>query len=119
MNITEDENGISVHYLSKHTQTEKSLPVGLVINCTGPHTDITRSEDPLLQALVTKGMIQPDALRIGMDVTDQWTVKDKTGKEKETLYTIGGNLRGLLWETTAVPELKSQTAILAKRILKK
>jgi len=119
VDIKEDANGIIVHYLSKHTQTEKTLPVGLVINCTGPHTNITRSEDPLLQALVAKGMIQPDSLRIGMDVTDQWTLRDNSGKENPTLYTIGGNLRGLLWETTAVPELKSQTAILAKRILGK
>jgi len=119
LDITEDANGAIVHYLSKHTLTEKTLPVGLVVNCNGPHTDITRSEDTLLKALVAKGMIQPDSLHIGMDVTDQWTVKDKSGKENPTLYTIGGNLRGLLWETTAVPELKSQTAILAKRILGK
>ena len=119
LNITEDASGVNVHYLSKHTQTEKSLPVGLVINCTGPHTDISKSEDQLLQALVSKGMIQPDVLHIGMDVTEDWNLRDAKGKANLSLYTLGGNLRGLLWETTAVPELKSQTAALAKRILEK
>jgi uncharacterized NAD(P)/FAD-binding protein YdhS len=62
-------------------------------------------------------MIVPDSQRIGMDVTDSWVVKTSEGKENKGLYTIGGNLRGLLWETTAVPELKNQTAQLAKKIL--
>ena len=119
INIEEDANGVNVHYLSKHTQTEKVLSVGLVINCTGPHTDISKSEDQLLHALVLKGMIQPDPLHIGMDVNDDWNLRDNKGNVNPKLYTIGGNLRGLLWETTAVPELKSQTAVLAKRILEK
>lgn len=117
IDITEDANGIDVSYQSKRTGKTENLHVGLVVNCTGPHIDITKSEDPLLQALVTKGMIQPDSLRIGMDVTDQWLLKNAEGKENPNLYTIGGNLRGLLWETTAIPELRTQAAQLAKRIL--
>jgi uncharacterized NAD(P)/FAD-binding protein YdhS len=117
IDIKEDAQGIHVQYLNKKTGNQETLSVGLVINCTGPHTDISRSEDPLLQALVAKGMIVPDSQRIGMDVTDSWVVKTSEGKENKGLYTIGGNLRGLLWETTAVPELKNQTAQLAKKIL--
>jgi uncharacterized NAD(P)/FAD-binding protein YdhS len=115
--IKEGPDGISINYQSKTTGKAETLSVGLVVNCTGPHIDITKSEDPLLQALVAKGMIQPDQLRIGMDVTDQWLLKDAYGNENSGLYTLGGNLRGLLWETTAVPELKTQSAQLAKRIL--
>ncbi len=117
LDIKEDSKGIIVHYLSKHTQTEKTLNVGLVVNCTGPQTDIAKSEDVFLQNLQAKGMIQADSLHIGMDVTDHWTLIDAQGQENPTLYTIGGNLRGLLWETTAIPELKSQTAMLAAKIL--
>ena len=119
IDITEDGNSATVQYLSKRTGTIKTISAGLVINCTGPHTDISKSEDPLLLALTAKGMIQPDRLRIGMDVTERWTLRDAEGKENPTLYTLGGNLRGLLWETTAVPELKTQTAQLAKRILER
>ena len=119
IDITESPNGVTIQYLSKRTGTLKTISAGLVINCTGPHTDISKSEDPLLVALTAKGMIQPDSLRIGMDVTENWTVRDAQGKENPTLYTLGGNLRGLLWETTAVPELKTQTAQLAKRILER
>jgi len=117
IDMTEDADNVTIKYLSKKTGKEETLSAGLVINCTGPHTDISKSQDPLLQTLTAKGMIRPDSLRIGMDVTDRWTLKDARGKENPTLYTIGGNLRGLLWETTAVPELKVQAAQLAKRIL--
>lgn len=117
IDIKEDASGINVSYLSKQNNKLETLSTSLVINCTGPHIDITRSEDPLLKALVAKGMIQPDPLRIGMDVTEQWNLIGKDGVADTALYTIGGNLRGLLWETTAVPELKVQTSVLAKAIL--
>ena len=119
IDIKEDAAGINVSYLSKQNNKVETLTTSLVINCTGPHIDITKSEDPLLQALVAKGMIQPDPLRIGMNVTEQWNLIDKAGVADPTLFTIGGNLRGLLWETTAVPELKVQSAVWAKAILAK
>ena len=95
----------------------ETLAVGLVINCTGPRTDITQSEDPLLQSLVAKGMIRPDALRLGMDTTEHWTLIDIHGQENPRLHTLGSNLRGLLWETIAIPELKTQAQQLAMRLL--
>jgi uncharacterized NAD(P)/FAD-binding protein YdhS len=117
VDIAEDANGVSVQYLSKHTQTVKTANVGLVINCTGPHLDISRSEDKLLQSLQSKGMLRPDSLHIGMDVGEKWNVLDTQGKEQHRFYTLGPNLIGLLWETTAIPEIKDQAATLAKEIL--
>lgn len=117
IDITEGSDGITARYLSKRTHTEQTIHAGLVINCTGPNTDISRSEDILQQALQAKGLIRPDSLRLGMDVTDHWTLLDADGKENPTLHTLGNNLRGLLWESIAIPELKGQTATLAKRIL--
>ena len=119
IDIDADASAATVRY--QQTQGDaapiESLAVGLVINCTGPHTDITRSEDPLLQSLVTKGMIRPDPLRLGMDTTEHWTLLDAHGVENPRLHTLGGNLRGLLWETIAIPELKTQAQQLALRLL--
>ena len=39
-----------------------------VVNCTGPMTDISRSTDPLLGALVRRGLVTPDPLRLGVVV---------------------------------------------------
>jgi uncharacterized NAD(P)/FAD-binding protein YdhS len=117
VNITEDANGVAVQYLSKHTHTVKTANVALVINCTGPHLNISRSEDKLLLSLQSKGMLRPDSLHIGMDVSDKWNLLDAEGKEQTGFYTLGPNLIGLLWETTAIPEIRGQAATLAKRIL--
>jgi uncharacterized NAD(P)/FAD-binding protein YdhS len=116
IDIQEGTDDITVQYLPINGHIE-ILHAGVVINCTGPLMDIARSENPLLLSLMAKGLIKPDSLRIGMDVTDSWTLIDANGKENSGLYTLGGNLRGLLWETIAIPELKVQTAELAKRIL--
>jgi uncharacterized NAD(P)/FAD-binding protein YdhS len=117
VDIAETEQGALVKIQEQQTGTEKSIQVGLVLNCTGPHMDISRSEDALLRSMAGKGMIRPDSMRIGMDVTAKWTLINKDGKENPTLYTLGGNLRGLLWETTAIPELKVQSALLARQIV--
>ena len=37
--------------------------------------------------------------------------------EDEKLYTLGVNLRGKYWESTAVPELRVQAEKLAKQVL--
>jgi uncharacterized NAD(P)/FAD-binding protein YdhS len=38
----------------------------LLINCTGPDFDITRQPSPLLKEMLEAGMVEPDALRLGL-----------------------------------------------------
>ena len=43
---------------------------------------------------------------------------NKTGSVTQNIYTMGAGLRGIIWETVAVPELRVQAKILAGEILK-
>jgi uncharacterized NAD(P)/FAD-binding protein YdhS len=89
---------------------------GWLINATGPDGDITRTGDPLLRDLFDRGLARPDPLRLGLDATPSGAVLDTTGKASGTLFTLGPPLRGLWYETTAIPEIKTQAAALALRL---
>jgi uncharacterized NAD(P)/FAD-binding protein YdhS len=89
------------------------LAAGWLINATGPGTDITRSADPLLRDTLAQGLARPDPLRLGIDAGPSGAVLDASGTPSSTLFTLGPPLRGLRYETTAIPEIRDQAAALA------
>jgi uncharacterized NAD(P)/FAD-binding protein YdhS len=117
--IVQDGNAIRVEFYNRTEKETQFITVSRVINCTGPLTDITKSPNELLRNLVQKGIIRPDELKLGVDTNLQGAVIDRSGATSESIFTLGGNLRGLLWETTAVPELRVQAEKLAEHILEK
>jgi uncharacterized NAD(P)/FAD-binding protein YdhS len=86
---------------------------GWLVNATGPAADITRSGGPLLRELFGSGLARPDPLRLGLDATPGGAVIDAAGRPSATLFTLGPPLRGLWYETTAIPEIRTQAAALA------
>ncbi len=93
-----------------------SLFADAVVNCTGPDTDLSRSRDPLHRALVRRGVLAPDALRLGIACTPGGEVLDASGTVVPGLYLVGPPRKGTLWESTAVPEIRGQAAMLAQRL---
>jgi uncharacterized NAD(P)/FAD-binding protein YdhS len=89
---------------------------GWLINATGPDGDITRTGDPLLRDLFDRGLARPDPLRLGLDATPSGALLDTNGRPSGTLFTLGPPLRGLWYETTAIPEIRTQAAALALRL---
>ena len=89
------------------------LGAGWLINATGPGTDLTRTTDPLLRDLLGRGLARPDPLRLGLDASPDGAVLDAAGTPSTTLFTLGPPLRGVRYETTAVPEIRDQAAALA------
>jgi uncharacterized NAD(P)/FAD-binding protein YdhS len=87
-----------------------------VVNCTGPLTDVSRSTDPLVRALVGRGALTPDPLRLGVACTPEGEVLDVSGQVVPGLYVVGPARKGVLWETTAIPEIRTQAAKLAHRL---
>ncbi len=96
--------------------TTAELTAGWLINATGPATDITRAADPLLRDLLGRGLARPDPLRLGIDADPAGAVLDATGRPSSTIFTLGPPLRGLWYETTAIPEIRDQAAVLARRL---
>lgn len=93
------------------------VEVDAVVNCTGPLTDITRSGDPLLLAMRERGLVSPDPLLLGVASTPEGELLDEEGRIVPGLYAVGPPRRGTLYESTAIPEIRTQAAEVASAVL--
>ena len=118
--FTETENGIKVDYFDKKDLKEKVILVGRIINCTGPETDIEKLSTPFLKNCLLKGIINQDSLKLGINAnTETYQTINNQEYTHENIYTIGSNLKGMLWESTAVNELRFQSEKLAEELVNK
>jgi uncharacterized NAD(P)/FAD-binding protein YdhS len=96
---------------------DTELTVDAVVNCTGPLTDITRSSDPLLLALRERGLASPDPLFLGVASTAAGQLLDPDGRPITGLYAVGSPRKGVLYESTAIPEIRAQASEVARTLL--
>ncbi|MFI4876020.1 MAG: FAD/NAD(P)-binding protein [Blastopirellula sp. JB062] len=111
------DTSIEVHLADK--QGNVALVNGdLVINCTGPKSRFSDSQIPLYRNLFERGLAKPDDMDMGIAIADDFAVMSDADQASAWLYAIGPILKGSLWETVAVPELRQQALHAAKSILK-
>ncbi len=116
------ENGeaLDVRLRPRGEDDARTLRVGWVINCTGPRGDVTTVDDPLVRSMLQRGLLIPDPLRLGVLATPDGRVltRDDAGEPAvcESLSCIGPMRRAQLWETTAIPEIRVQTGLLARTL---
>jgi uncharacterized NAD(P)/FAD-binding protein YdhS len=113
--VSETAGGLRVR-IDQDDRTAE-LGAGWMINATGPATDVTATSDPLLRSLLSAGLATPDPLRLGLQADAGGALLDVSGRPSDTLFTLGPPLRGQLYETTAVPEIRDQAAALARRLI--
>ncbi|WP_433137179.1 FAD/NAD(P)-binding protein [Actinomadura nitritigenes] len=113
----EDVRAGAGHGLTVRVGTEggaSELEVGWLINGTGPAG--APATDPFLSSLVTAGVARPGPLGLGLDADPGGAVRDAAGRPHGDLFTLGPPLRGVRYETTAIPEIRAQAAVLAGRL---
>jgi uncharacterized NAD(P)/FAD-binding protein YdhS len=108
---------MTVDYENVASQKAETLDAALVINCTGPRESYAGGHSALFANLLDKGLVQADELDMGIRVDRDFTVLDSAAHRSACLYAIGPLLKGTLWETTAVPELRLQAFQIAENIL--
>jgi uncharacterized NAD(P)/FAD-binding protein YdhS len=118
ISMTETGNDVEIIFREKKTLKNRIVKVNRVINCTGPETDITKVNDPFIKNLLKHGFIIPDELKLGMNALPDGTIIHKDNSLSPFLFTIGTNLKGILWESTALPELRLQAQQLASELLR-
>jgi len=109
-------NGFTARIAQRGERAVTELCVASVVNCTGPQSDITRVDEPLLSNLLRRGYIRADPLSHGVDTAETLALIDHQGIASRALYYIGPLLRARLWEATAVPELRAYAADLARTL---
>lgn len=94
--------------------------VGWVVGCTGPQSDVRQLGVPLLDDLLsrTAGPALAQLATAGMGFrTEQGRLLDGSGRADAPVWTLGALRRGELWESTAVPEIRSQALAVATSVL--
>lgn len=112
-----DGSGLSVCLRPREGEAVVGFDVDAVINACGPECDLRRVRHPLVRQLLDRGLVRPDALRLGLDVTDEGAVISGSGIPSTRLFVGGPAAKAPFWEMTAVPELRGQCARLAGHLL--
>lgn len=112
-----DAAGVRVHVRPRGSDRIETFFVERVVNCTGPSSDVRRVGDPLLDALLSRGLMTPDPNRLGVEVTEECALVGANGEPSRSLYLVGPLLKARFWEATAVPELRQHAKAVAQRLL--
>jgi uncharacterized NAD(P)/FAD-binding protein YdhS len=102
-----------------HLGNGESQAGNLVINATGPVTKLSASRSVFLQNLLRRGLVAPDDTDMGIRVDPDHTIVSGDGERSRLLLALGPLLRGTLWETIAVPELRAQAKRVAETLLER
>jgi len=113
--VSDEGGGVRVRIEGGGSSAE--FVAGCLVNCTGAGTDVTATADPLLRQLLDSGLARPDPLRLGLDADARGALRDAGGMAASDIVTLGPPLRGLRYETTAIPEIRDQAAAIARHLL--
>jgi len=111
-----EQQRVDVVFRPRFREELESLSVGRVINCAGPDADYSRIRDPLVRTLLARGLVRPDPLCLGLDVTANCALRDRDGGISRRLFAVGPVTKGTFWEMTAVPDIRQQAEFLAGQL---
>lgn len=94
----------------------QALDTDFAIQATGLDLDVRATSHALVRQLVDDGLVQPDALGLGLAATPEGRLLRGNGEAWPNLYATGILLSGALWETSAMREIGAQAAALAERL---
>jgi uncharacterized NAD(P)/FAD-binding protein YdhS len=110
------ESGIGFDVRYTTIGLEQYVHADAIINCIGSESRFDQLDTPLVQNLLHNGLIRCDDLRFGLDATPDGHLKAADGQPSDLLYTLGTALKGVLWESTAIPEIRVQARDLARKL---
>ncbi|WP_404338436.1 FAD/NAD(P)-binding protein [Sphingomonas sp. MMS12-HWE2-04] len=116
LSFSETPAGIDVKLRRRGQDAAETMSVQRIVNCTGPLGDLNRTDEPLLRTLAGRGVIRPDAAHLGIDVDNQGQTINAAGEANANLYALGPMTRGAFWEIVAVPDIRTQTWNVARRL---
>ncbi|MEP7076472.1 MAG: hypothetical protein ABI878_11745, partial [Acidobacteriota bacterium] len=93
------------------------IQADVLINCIGSESNFSNLDSPLVKNLISHGSIRNEDLAMGLDATPDGSIIDTNGTPSATLHTLGTALKGVLWESTAIPEIRVQANKLALKLL--
>jgi uncharacterized NAD(P)/FAD-binding protein YdhS/predicted metal-dependent enzyme (double-stranded beta helix superfamily) len=96
----------------------RELQVAWVVNCTGPAPSNSAAANPAIGSLLVDHWLTPDVLGLGLETGLEGNAITSSGDEAPDLFVVGTLRKPQFWESTAVPELRTQAAATADRVVR-
>lgn len=113
-----DEEGVKLTVLPRGGAEPLALNTAWVINCTGPLPSNSVESNPVVGSLLVSGIVRPDELGLGIETTADGSAVAADGSAVSDLLLVGTLRKPADWESTAVPELRTQAAGVADALLR-
>jgi uncharacterized NAD(P)/FAD-binding protein YdhS len=111
--LERSEMGVRTRWVERGSGQHRTLDAAEVVNCSGPDYDVTRSREALWLALLARGLVVPDPLRLGIRTGPGGALLTRDGSRSSRVFYVGPMLRADHWEATAVGELRVHAQRLA------
>lgn len=92
------------------------LTAAAALDCRGIRRSPETPSTPLLQDILENGTGRIDPLGLGLDFDSESRLLTASGQPHPRLFGIGPVTRAAFWEITAIPEIREQAALLARRL---
>ena len=96
---------------------EQRVSADALVNCIGSHNNYSKLDSLFVRSLIARGHIRNDELSLGIEASPDGRILNKHGEHSSVVFTLGTALKGILWESTAIPEIRSQARQLALNLL--
>ena len=108
--------GVRVFISERGGEAAKAQTFARILDCTGLASDVTKSPNPLIRALLARGALRPDALQICLDVAEDFSIVDSDGTRSRRIKTLGPLARAAFWECIAIPDIRVQCREIADKL---
>jgi uncharacterized NAD(P)/FAD-binding protein YdhS len=115
--VCEEHDLVRVRVRARRTGKVAELSAGWVVNCTGPLPSNRPESNPAIGSLMLRGLLSLDTLALGIETTERGNAIAADGAEVPDVLVVGTLRKPALWESTAVPELREQAAVIAEQLL--
>jgi uncharacterized NAD(P)/FAD-binding protein YdhS len=116
LECVEHDGHVEITYRGRESASAETVRVSRIVNCTGHETDARKIDSPIVKSLLANNLARVDSSALGLDINDAGAVIDAAGLASKSLFALGSVRKGLLWESTAVPEIRLQAQSLAERL---
>jgi len=94
----------------------QTISADLAIQATGLQTAVKRTPHRLLRQMLQAGLVAVDAQGLGIEADVHGRATSAGGNASACLRVIGTLLRGVLWECSALPEIRMLAARIAREL---
>ena len=110
------DSAVEVAITRRGTSTAERHTFDRVVDCRGPRNEVDERL-PLHAQMVGDGLLRPDILGQGLDVSLGEALIGRDGKPSSRLFALGPPTRGRYTEIVAIPDIRIQAAAVADQLV--